>query len=497
MIDDSDDGQGEGEPSNTSSKNEYEDHEPEQDPDCPYSDIIYDSDLELESAVIHLAIPVPPASQRSGATNTQAPIVIACADGAIKLLHIPLAPPADDDNDPSNSISQTDLPSLHQPARAIAAKIVPAEEEDSAQSRPKNQRLGPEPHLLVASASSSLNVCSVNLDSTTKKKRRVQSICTMSLSSPATAVAFHPSSTSTQLLVSDLAGVARLFDPFPSGTWRMAFPAPHQTQAAPNNQPTRRKRILSSVWVLGGRGILVLLEDGEWGVWVAAGSNQAEKRAEDFAINGFLGAAAEAAEPAKSKKPSKLAPMTPNTRKAKSDSLFTGSSKTTTGTMTGGLTVASLPTRNGSPDETLVLWYGNDIYSVPSMQQFWQRSTNNSGNFGSLYAPGMTHTSDINLLNERITSIQPIAHATQASSLGQLNTQRDLIVSGEHRMIITETIRPSAPTRQLFQEAAERPVSRDNDQRMLDAGDLDLGGLNRMLDSRVEDARPRKVGFAH
>lgn len=147
-------------------------------------------------------------------------------------------------------------------------------------------------------------------------------------------------------------------------------------------------------------------------------------------------------------------------------------------------------------DESAILWYNAEVYSIPSLQAFWQRSTNGSGGLGSLYAPGLTHITDVNLGSEAITSISQFAPNTPSTTSGPMNTQRDLLVSAEYRFIILQALRPSTPAKSLFQQAlTERPASRD--QRMLDAGDLDIGGMDRMLDSMADgDTRLRKVGFA-
>lgn len=75
-----------------------------------------------------------------------------------------------------------------------------------------------------------------------------------------------------------------------------------------------------------------------------------------------------------------------------------------------------------------------------------------------------------------------------------MNVQRDLLVSAEHRLIMVQTLRPATPAPNLFAKAAERPTARD--RRMLDAGNLDLGGMDRMLDSMAGDTGLKKVGFA-
>jgi hypothetical protein len=143
------------------------------------------------------------------------------------------------------------------------------------------------------------------------------------------------------------------------------------------------------------------------------------------------------------------------------------------------------------------MWYGNELYSITSMQTFWQRSTNNKGSFGSLYSPGISHITDIRLFHENITSVAHFSAQLSSAGIGQMNTQRDLLISAEHRFIILQALRPPTPSRQLFQQVADRPVSRD--QHMLDAGNLDIDGMDRLLDNMAGGGNrsPRKVGFAH
>jgi hypothetical protein len=262
----------------------------------------------------------------------------------------------------------------------------------------------------------------------------------------------------------------------------------------------RRKKILDARWVISGKAILALLEDGEWGIWDVT-SSSAGKRVEDFAVRGFLGTSStlEQSEPSKPKKGgSKLAPMTPNTRKSKAEHMFASTSNVPGVAPRGGISVAPNYSRAGQSDESVAIWYNSDIYSITSMQSFWQRiTTGASGGFGSLYAPGLSHITDFNLNNELITSISQFSAKTSAD-LGQMNTQRDLLVSAEHRAIILQTLRPaSSGGRLLFQQAAEAPVTAANDQQMLDTGAMDLDTMDRMLDDMAAGApTTRKVGFA-
>jgi hypothetical protein len=142
------------------------------------------------------------------------------------------------------------------------------------------------------------------------------------------------------------------------------------------------------------------------------------------------------------------------------------------------------------------MWYGNEVYTIPSISSFCQRSASSEGgSFGSLYGPGLVQLSEINLRNENISAIAQFAASESASNLGQMNVPRDLFIAAEYQAIVLQTVKPAVPARSLFQAASttDRPPLQQ-DQRMLDAGELDLGGMDRLLDSMAN--RPRKVGFA-
>ena len=87
-----------------------------------------------------------------------------------------------------------------------------------------------------------------------------------------------------------------------------------------------------------------------------------------------------------------------------------------------------------------------------------------------------------------------------------MNVQRDLLITTEHRMITYAASRSAgqgAAKGLLFsrEREPESPTLRQ-DQVLLDRGDLDLGGMDRMLDSMVgiEKTGPlnkvKRVGFA-
>jgi len=468
--------------------------------------------------VLHLAIPLLPnaaLSQTTNALRSQAVVAVACADGSQRVLNFSLVPP----NKATERVfakhaleTQTEFPTAGSLCRAIAAKIVASEAIDqSEESRASS-------FLLVAAVSDKLHIYRFSIFDTLTTLSQSAETQVVPLPHLATGLSFHPSQSSTQLLITDTSGAVRIYDPYASptssgrpssvgsalenstsdalGRWVIAF---HTSFASGKAGLAVRKHILDTKWVMNGKAILTLLEDGEWGIWDLSGSTETGKNIEAFVLNGFLGASSvsESAEPVKQRRVmSKLAPMTPNTRKAKAEVLFSGPPKVPGVAAKGGISISASNSRTGQTDASVLMWYNSEIYSIPSLQAFWQRSTNTSGGFGSLYAPGLTHITDITLRNEAITSISQFSASTANTSFGQMNTQRDLLVSAEHRFIILQALRPATPAKTLFQQAVERPTSRD--QKMLDAGELDLGGMDRMLDNMANgNAKPRKVGFAH
>ena len=531
MIDDDDDH----EPQQTQldgAEDIYETDEEVQDPDCPYPPIVAELSLELGTGVLNLAVPPllsSTVSQMPQLAKTHMTVAIACADSRVKVMSIPLAPPAPGTHEEylENEVKAADLQGSKSITRDLAIKILSKAEESTSESRlPQQDDPRNEGRILVASTGSSLNVWNLPLSSGSISQTPTSLNPHFQSSVSGANVSFQSSPRLNNLILAEPSGSVRILSfqtatdrptsrdsasvgPISSGDrgrWIMSYQTPFHTPENGSMALARRKKILSAAWVLSGRGILVLLEDGQWGVWDTSGHTQAAgKSVQDFALHGYLATASSSDTTAKQsqKKTSgtKLAPMTPNTRKAKAENLFTGPPKAKGAAPSGGISVSTSTTKAGHLDESVVLWYNDSIYSINSMQTFWQRSTGSASgdktNFGGLYAPGLTHITDINLMNENITLISQFApkSAIAASALGQMNVQKDLLVSAEHRYMILQHLRPQNPTREQLQSATERPVSRD--QRMLDAGEADLGGVNRILDGMAGDGRVRRVGFAH
>ncbi|KAF2130031.1 hypothetical protein P153DRAFT_289799 [Dothidotthia symphoricarpi CBS 119687] len=356
---------------------------------------------------------------------------------------------------------------------------------------------------------------------------------TLTLRKPASCVAFstaqYPKSRHSQLLITDSSGAARVYDPFaPASRKRSASGGQAQSGAFvsmfrstfegfKNDSYTpvvlaARKPIIDAAWTSDGHHILALLADGEWGVWDvdrSGPSPPADPAA--FSLRGFVGTSEKegstngASSPKRSGRGS-LAPMTPNTRRRKEDTLFHGSSTSTAVPTGGGVSVASLLSANGgAPEDSVIIWYGSEIYRIADLAKFWARTaSSSSGN--SLPSPSLAQIHDVSLLGESITSITQFETTVQASRMA---IPRDALISTEHRLIITaSTNRPlGRDLNAMFaQEQAEGETARRTDQALLSQGELDVGGLDRLLEDMEGSGTgiknltlggPRKVLFAN
>ncbi|OQO08042.1 hypothetical protein B0A48_06835 [Cryoendolithus antarcticus] len=524
MIDDSDDEPAAPPPAPTV---EFENDEEELDEETPYQSIVQEMDIVLGSPVLHLAIPsLPPDAKQRLELKDTIVVTIYTSNGEVSLLKIPLAPPRDSQESGRTLADRRfRMQAGKTLVRGLAMKLVPHGSETTSSSN----RNAPSEELLIAAVSDALFLWRVPIQYERFKLSRATQQ-TVPLLHRAVSLSFLPSASSVKLLLTDVSGTARIYDPLalvnlpegftgailPSdiGTWVFAYHAPYHSSPSGSGTaigPLARKKLLATACVLEGRAIFALLEDGQWGMWDSSGATQSTKKINDFAVDGYL-TTAPTAESQNTLQPrkalSKLNPMTPNTRKLKSEALFTGPTATPGNVARGGISVSSTNTANGQAVESVVLWFNGDLYTIPNMQQFWQRSTNatnaaGTGTLGNSHAPGLTHMPSIPLLNESITSISQFLPSSASNSLGQMNTTRDLLLSAEHRFIIQQsTATPAGKQgvgRQLFASqanAAAAPVTKERDRKLLGTGDLDLNGVDRMLDSMARDDRPRKVGFA-
>ncbi len=570
MIIDSDDDEPAKAAAEPPPKAEFDDEEEELDPDQPYPSIVRQLSLSLSTQVLHIAVPQIPSASTLRPADTIPPIfsknivfAVACADFTVRVITLPLSPPPHVAKDKPHGAKpqfgenivkvhgHQSIPrgvTITWTARGESSSTedpdgdmdLDEEEEDVATSARTHQ---PRAHggfdLLVASHCAELGgllkLFRIELSETALQvSHPVAPYKTLTLSKPASCIAFntaqYPKPRHSQLLIADSTGTARIYDPFalPSrqrrtsggrlesgafvGTFRSSFEAVKNLALTPAVLASR-KAIIDAAWASDGRHILALLADGEWGVWDvdrSGPSPPADPSA--FSLRGYVGAAEKegtsggASSPKRGSRAS-LAPMTPNTRKRKEETLFQGSASSSTAATRGGVSVASITSVNGAASEdSVIIWYGSEIYRIADLIKFWTRTASTSSG-GSLPSPGL-QVQDVVLCGEAITSVSQFDTTAQASRMA---VARDTLISAEHRLIITvSTSQPlGRDLNAMFtREQVEDESSNRTDQALLTRGELDLGGMDRMLESMEGSGTsgavsksltmggPRKVLFA-
>ncbi|RMZ70286.1 nucleoporin NUP37 [Pyrenophora seminiperda CCB06] len=358
----------------------------------------------------------------------------------------------------------------------------------------------------------------------------------LTLRKPASRIAFNPAQfpkrRHSQLLVTDSTGTARIYDPFASpsrkrptsgrpnetGAFVRTLRASFESVKNVNLMPpvlASRKAIIDAAWASDGKHIVALLADGEWGVWDVDRSGPSPPvDPSAFSLRGYVGTPEKEGSnssggPSSPKRSSRntLAPMTPNTRRRKEEVLFQGNPAGSAAATRGGISVATLLTANGaSSEDSVIIWYGSDVYRIADLAKFWTRTASATSG-GSLPSPGL-QAQDVALCGEVITSISQFGTTPQASRMA---VARDTLISAEHRIIITaSTSQPLGRdlSAMFTRERIEDESTSRVDQALLTRGELDLGGMDRMLESMEGSGTsaavsmgltmggPRKVLFA-
>ncbi|KAH7393879.1 hypothetical protein DE146DRAFT_660236 [Phaeosphaeria sp. MPI-PUGE-AT-0046c] len=549
---------------------EFEDDEEELDPDQPYPSVIQHLRLALNTEVLHIAVPQIPtiSSLRTAETipaifSTKMVFAVTCADCTVRVITLPLSPPTDAAKEkPQGAKSQIGEEVVkvlgHQNIpRGVTLSWTSRNDDRSGDemdvdneqatatrqtraraNRSQSRNRGEEAFdLLVASHSAELGgllkIWRFQLtEASITVTHPIVPQKTITLRKPASRVVFntasYPKRRHSQLLITDSTGTARVYDIFASNNHkRRANRDPRESggfvrifrssfesvknQALVPTALAARKAIIDASWLSDGRCVIALLADGEWGIWDidrTGPSPPADQSA--FSLRGYVGTSEKDSSASGASSPkrggrSSLAPMTPNTRRRKEDSLFHGSPSISAIPPRGGVSVASLYSPNGAETEdSAIIWYGRDIYRIADVSKFWTRTASaSSGN--SLPSPSISQIQDISLLGEVVTSISQFDTTSQASRMA---VPRNILISTEHRLIITTSTAQSLGrdfNSMFAQEQAELDEAMRTDQALLSHGELDLGGMDRLLDDMDNSGitskslalgNPRKVLFA-
>ena len=535
----------------------FEEEEAEYDSLEPYHPIVQHLDLPLGTEVLHVSFPHLPSELHRLSLESLPKIfsqrlvlALACSDFSIRILTLPLIPPSPHSKtrpELRDNVSLTGtgnghfgeqmmiIPSVtgHQSlpsgvsmtftAHVVSSPDIKMEDEGEDDLDVASRTSHPSParsrsrsihaeedssrDLLIASHSADLSglllihkipltVDGAGID--TKSADYGMPWRTQYLPSPAVSIQFnsslYPAKRHSEVLIAEAKGVVRVYDCLSQsepdrGSWLISLHTNFQ-----DGLPKRRP-ILDAQWVLGGKAILVLLADGEWGIWdienagpkakkaIGASQNTARDYLTSFAIRGLLGSSLTTSNPIKSssrknESRSKLAPMTPGTRRIRQEALFTGPVVHPSGPSRGGLCV--LPTNSASSnradDESLLLWHGHSIITIPSLLTHWQNKVQGSGNlFGSGAKGQQREITNIQLGGELRTGVTLFPESYRPGGKREAATAADVLVMGEYRFIIV--------TPPLTEPEPSTPPNSSPlvDQQLLARGELDVNGMERIL----------------
>ena len=516
-------------------KPEFEEEKEELDPSRPYPAILQCLDLYFGTDALHLAILPTSILKAEGASwrgldslKQKIVFVASCADNSVRLVTLPLTPPS------PLSKSRPDFRSNFITANAGNGKwgetvvVLGGHQKPSDgvsmtvdfshpdQAKGDSRSATPTgPQLIVASHSREVTgLLLLYRIPITSPKPHIEPFQSIYLLSPAKSISFNPALSSppaSQLLVADSVGACRIYDykllikttpadepivdlAAEQGTWLLSlypsFQKSSESSASQNigaHAGFGRKTITDAKWVSNGRAILVLLQDGEWGIWdiegVGPGASQGLLGRQgikggslsQFSLTGFIEGASKA-QAAPQQSGSKFAPMTPGTRK--SVDLF--GTRASTGPVQGQISVIEVPSGSATrpADESIVFWLGESFTVIPNLSKYWaansRKSTGGSSNlFNGTPGGRMIKLENIDLQGERCSGIEQIAQLAAASSVSTTALSSEVVILGEHRLVVLSADRPRGVTR-----SENRLALVETDAN---AGELDVVGIERAL----------------
>lgn len=500
MIIDSDDDEPAPAPSHTQQTVEFEvfeEQETEIDPSHPYEPVIRFVDVQFGSKALDLAVPsLLPEKARSLGYNvppvlTKSIVVTAvCADSKLRVVTLPLSPPH-----PSSQISDLEIQTITLDATVSHNEIPKGvsitftceneNEVDAIRTRQRQKHshqidtetnkweLLVATHAAEASGTLLLYRIPVGQDYTiaAKDARLAQ---THYLPAPAKTISFNPYSYSStrhsNLLVSFPDGYVKILGCLqysdegrrtnddeasePDGKWLITLYAGFEQST---KDLGRTKTIVDASWVLSGRAVMVLLADGEWGVWDVEGAGPGSEPGPlvgQSSVHGVSGGSltafsvsgrivggpqsnkSQGANDGVPEQRTKFAPMTPSTRRVREDILFRGAQTPTAPSLHGEISVVQTnSSRAALPEESILIRHGDRIATIPSLLLLWRSAVKLSGTLEASNRSRVSTLGAVSLLGERLTGVAHLPAATRAERNGD-KQEYEILITAEHRLII-------------------------------------------------------------
>ncbi|KAL4930233.1 uncharacterized protein BDV17DRAFT_259252 [Aspergillus undulatus] len=515
----------------------FEEEVSEVDPAHPYESVLRQIDIPLGSRVIDLALPrVLPDHARShldpfpAVLKKHIVVSAVCADYSTRVVTLPLTPPHPTKTDMASWGIQTFTISggtSHQEVPRGVSIAFTFQESDQKSGEGRWD-------LLVAthSAESSglLVIHRIPIADDGRLKAEDIESKRRYLPAPAQNIAFNPSSypaaRHSTLLVSFHAGCVKVYSCFstkPSKSSRRAAGAQNDYETSEtegkwlislypgfeqsSSTLAQRKSIASAEWVLGGRAIMALMADGEWGVWdlegvgpgTAKGPLQRQSSVQGvsggaltaFSVSGRilnLGGKSESSGSAVEQRP-KFAPMTPSTKRLREDTLLKGAAAgTSISSLCGGISVYQTNTsQDALPDESIFIQHGNQSATIPSLLTLWRSAVRASGTLDASNRCRVTPIQDIPLMGEPLRGISHIPAPSRESRSEEPTF--DIIVTTEHRILILAPKLTEPEAAPVPRTSVTEAPNLESDQLRLRRGELDVDGMDRLLSGMANAGR--------
>ncbi len=443
---------------------------------------------------------------------------VACSDYSIRVVSLPIAP-TESEESPEQVISLAGEPSHQSIPTCVSVTFTPRQLSEDANvqmghgeenahktttrspSRSSQQAIAQGNanwDLLIASASPDLSGrllihrVPCNKSSLDGSARCCVPWKVHRLASPAVSVSFstaiYPSSHHLRLLVAEAQGFVRIEDYLPEANRPRRIRSLYIEFGFPSDPVSSKPRqFLDCRWLLEGKAIMVLLTTGEWGIWdiedVGPQGTEATLQMKSstvgsqFALSGWV-----QAKTAKSSTSfgdskaitSKFAPMTPGTRKLRQATLFAAEPQQSPAPPRGGLSVIPSPPVFSSrgDDSSVLMWYGTTIICIPSFLTYWHNQVRGSGNLFGKSSKGET---------KFISNIRFSGEACNEVSLDPCSTELESVITAGRRLIMIESL--NAQERGVSGTPQPKPNIPSTDEQLLATGDLDLLGMDRVLES--------------
>ena len=140
-------------------------------------------------------------------------------------------------------------------------------------------------------------------------------------------------------------------------------------------------------------------------------------------------------------------------------------------------------------DESLVFWHGDDICVIASLQAYWRNKIKGSGNlFGAGAGGQLRNVATVRLPGQRCTAVEmfPVVEEEVGADEGREAKVPEFLVSGERGFVVVT--RPLS-ARKVPRGGGKAKRTVGEDQTLLEHGELDVEGMERMLEGMADGGR--------